>query len=155
MILVLLLIASVSCFPENFRVIVKIDEKPVNEDIVLDLEKNTLLVNVGEVSHLGPKWASSINLHDFNMQKLAFKYVDAGICYVTIMTEDLVELSTRLHNMTSQVFATNLTQHVYRLTKTSMTKENLLAYAGSRIANFCHGYKTIFAHRLENGEIKL
>lgn len=54
----------------------------------------------------------------------------------------------------SQIFATNLKKHVYRLTKTSMTTENLHAYAGSKIANFCRGYKTVYAHRIEEGEFE-
>ncbi|XP_076083846.1 uncharacterized protein LOC143054712 isoform X2 [Mytilus galloprovincialis] len=153
MILFLVLIASVSCFPENFRAIVKVDGKPVNVDFVLDLEKNTFVVTVGGVSHLGPTFSSTVNLHDFNMQKLAFKRIDAGICYVIHMDENLAELSTRLHNMTSEIFAPHLPTHVYRLTKTSMSNENLLAYAGSKIANFCRGYQTKYAHRVEDDEI--
>ncbi|XP_063406241.1 uncharacterized protein LOC134690195 [Mytilus trossulus] len=145
-----LLIASGSCSPENFRVTVKVDGKPVNEDLVLDLEKKTFLVNVGEVNHLGPNWSKTINLHDFNVKRLALKKVDDGICYVTLMTENLTEISARLHNMTSQIFATNLTKHVYQLSNTNMSNENLLAYAGPKITNFCHGYKSIYAHRLEH-----
>ncbi|XP_071143656.1 uncharacterized protein [Mytilus edulis] len=152
MILFILMIASVSCSPENFRVIIKVDGKPVNEDLVLDIERKTFLVNIGEVNHLGPNWSRTINLHDFNMNRLALKKVDEGICYVTLMTENLAEISARLYNMTSQIFATKLTKHVYRLSKTNMTNENLLAYAGPKIANFCRGYKSVYAHRLENGE---
>lgn len=45
----------------------KVDGKPVNVDFVLDLEKNTFVVTVGGVSHLGPTFSSTVNLHDFNM----------------------------------------------------------------------------------------
>lgn len=35
-----------------------------------------------------------------------------------------------------------------------MTRENLRSYAGSKIANFCRGYKTVYAHRFEDGEFE-
>ncbi|VDI16858.1 Hypothetical predicted protein [Mytilus galloprovincialis] len=67
---------------QTFRVNVKVPGGRINEDIAVDPSKNSMTVNVGDVSHLNSTWCQTVNLHDFEQNKVAIKNIDEGSCLV-------------------------------------------------------------------------
>lgn len=59
-----------------------------------------------------------------------------------------------MYSYFSQVFATNPPHHSYEVNAQSLKRTDVVRYAGTKIANFCQGYKTIYAHRLASGNIQ-
>jgi hypothetical protein len=55
-----------SCNPQIYRIPLIYKGYAVYEDIVLDREKNTMLVTPGNLDHIPGPLKSTINLHEFN-----------------------------------------------------------------------------------------
>lgn len=84
---------------KTYRVNVKVPGGRINEDIIVDSKENTMTVNLGDVSHLNNSFCPSINLHDFEMKKVAIKNIDYGICMIVDTKEyysDSVEMLNKI-----------------------------------------------------------
>ena len=92
---------------QTFNIKADVHGGSIKEDIVVDLQKKLLTVNVGSVAHLNSDCPSTINLHDF--KKVLYYLHKIGVtCIITcwfavelyLFMNDLIILHHCLWNIT-------------------------------------------------------
>ncbi|XP_071133873.1 uncharacterized protein [Mytilus edulis] len=134
---------------QTYRINIKTPGGRVNEDVVVDTNRNVMTVNVGDMSNLKGFWCQSINLHDFKTKKVAIKNIDYGICLILDTTEtytDSVDLLEKIKRLQYKQETKEI-----RVRASQITHDEMLELAGEKIADFCRGYKPYKGYTVHHG----
>ncbi|XP_052821164.1 uncharacterized protein LOC128246769 [Mya arenaria] len=108
----------------------------ISQDIVHDMEENTVTVVVGDVS-MYKGHVATVNYHDFNTGYVVFKDIRRQLC---LLSKAPIPFST------PEIYAqgrTDMTLALHsKIDPTLVSHEDVITIAGEKIANFCHDYRT-------------
>ncbi|XP_053389685.1 uncharacterized protein LOC128552666 [Mercenaria mercenaria] len=123
---------------ETHRLIKQYDGADIAQDIVHDVEENTVAITVSQTPALH-YLVPTVNFHDFNTKYVVFKDIEHGICLLTYAPIPIA------------------TPSIYKLGKTDLTlaytsevQNKILSHdeirlrAGSNIGDFCADYNTLW-----------
>ncbi|CAC5378216.1 unnamed protein product [Mytilus coruscus] len=134
---------------QTFRVNVKVPGGRINEDIAVDPKKNAMTVNVGDVSHLNSSWCQTINLHDFEQNKVAIKNIDEGKCLIIDAKETYLDSVNLLYKIERLHYQHEIKDKI-KVRANRITHDEMLKMAGEKIADFCRGYKLYYGRKVAN-----
>ncbi|XP_052089115.1 uncharacterized protein LOC127725835 [Mytilus californianus] len=134
---------------QTYRINIKVPGGKVNEDVVVDKERNVMTVNVGDVSQLKGFWCQSINLHDFEKKKVAIKNIDYGICLILDTKETYSGSVDLLDKIKRMQFQHEIKEEIM-VRANRITHDEMLKLAGEKIADFCRGYKLYHGKRVHH-----
>ncbi|XP_053389239.1 uncharacterized protein LOC128552233 [Mercenaria mercenaria] len=131
-------ILAVSGETQTHRLVKIYDEADIAQDIVHDVEENTVAITVSQTPAL-EKFVPTVNFHDFNTNYVVFKDIERGTC---LLTHPPIPFAT---------------PNVYKLKRTDVTltfksnvnnkqldNEEVKEKAGEKISDFCQDYKTFW-----------
>ncbi|XP_071137753.1 uncharacterized protein [Mytilus edulis] len=130
---------------QTFNIKADVHGGSIKEDIVVDLQKKLLIVNVGSVALLNSDCPSTINLHDFKKGKLGIKNIDTGECLM-IDTRESLNATLELLYKIKRLKLTHVIDEVKLVDPVPITEQEMLQEGGEYIADFCSGYKLFFGN---------
>ncbi|XP_052089116.1 uncharacterized protein LOC127725836 [Mytilus californianus] len=139
---------------QTYRINIKVPGGRVNEDVVVDSKANLMTVNVGDVSQLNNSYCPSINLHDFEKQKVAIKNIDHGLCLVIDTKESKID-SVGLFNKIERLHYQHEIKDEILVRAHPITPDEMLKIAGEKLAEFCRGYKLFNGERVQHDGVHI
>ncbi|VDI47982.1 Hypothetical predicted protein [Mytilus galloprovincialis] len=135
-----MMILSVNCTRKTYHLIKLEGDKKIHQDVVHDIEGNTVTITVGDVSMYNGKIAT-VNFHDFDTGYVVFKNINRQLCLLSVSP---IPYATPL---IYELRETNLTlNYRAKIDEDFISLEKVEEMAGGKIASFCSDYKVHFMH---------